>query len=102
MCGGDFIDHLFSQLRQKMTDCLPRTLSRIFGYFEHGHHAALDHYLDWCRSPAAEKKYPHASNVNRESRLELAAFLANHTVCGNSRKGSPRPMKSQGFVLDVA
>jgi hypothetical protein len=64
--------------------------------------AALDHYLDWCRSPDAEKKYPHATNVNREFRLELAAFLARRTVCGNGRKGAPRPMKSQGFVLDVA
>jgi len=64
--------------------------------------AALDHYRDWCRLPAVEKKYPHAANANREFRLELSAFLACRTVCGNGRRGTPRPMKSQGLVLDVA
>ena len=62
---------------------------------------ALHHYLDWCRSQTVEKKYPYAVNANREFRLELSAFLASRTVCGNGRKGTPRPMKSQGMVLDV-
>lgn len=63
--------------------------------------AALDHYLAWCRTAVAERKYSHTASVNREFRLEFCAYLANRTVSGNGRKEQRRPMKSQAMVMDV-
>jgi integrase len=65
--------------------------------------ALRGHYLKFCDSPEATKKWPYAAGVNREFALGLAAFLRKRSVSPNGRGGSDtRPMKSDAFVLDAA
>lgn len=65
--------------------------------------AALAHYQAYCAEPEIRKDFPHASGVNRDFRLGFAAFLANRHVTSNgSAQSTPRPMKSQAFILDTA
>jgi hypothetical protein len=64
--------------------------------------AALRHYLAFCGQPVISRVYPHATGVNRDFRLHLAAFLAQRQVTPNGRSGAEgRPMKGQGFILDT-
>jgi hypothetical protein len=64
--------------------------------------AALKHYLAFCRQPVVARNYPHVSGVNRDFRLQLAAFLAQRQVTPNGRaQAEGRPMKGQGFILDT-
>jgi hypothetical protein len=68
----------------------------------HRYDAALKHYLAFCGQPAVVRGYPHAAGVNRDFRLQLAAFMARRQVTPNGRaQAEGRPMKGQGFILDT-
>jgi hypothetical protein len=64
--------------------------------------AALNHYLDFCSQPDVARAFPHASGVNRDFRLQLAAFLSQRQATSNGRaQGQRRPLKGQTFILDT-
>lgn len=64
--------------------------------------AALQHYLDFCEQLAIVRSCPHAAGVNREFRMQLAAFLEKRHVAPNGNAGADsRPMRGQRFVLDT-
>jgi hypothetical protein len=64
--------------------------------------SALGHYQAFCRQNVVQKAFPHVSCVNRDFRLDFAAFLANRNVSANGHPGAAvRPMKGSTFVLDA-
>ena len=64
--------------------------------------AALRYYRSFCQQRTIAKSYPHPSGVNREFRLQFAAFLSQCQVSPNGRtEAVSMPMKGQGFVLDT-
>ena len=71
----------------------PKTVRRYEG--------ALRHCTVFTSQPKVVKRYPAAGTVDREFRLELAAFLATREVTGDGRPGSPRPMRNPQFVADA-
>jgi hypothetical protein len=82
------------QRRADADDIDPATIRR--------YDSALKHYVAFCRQPAVARSYPHAAGVNREFRLQLAAFLTRRQVTPNGRaQAESRPMQGQGFVLDT-
>jgi hypothetical protein len=65
--------------------------------------SALAHYQAFVELPEVRKAFPHAAGVNRDFRLDFAAFLAGRSVPANGRPGAAaRPMRGQPFVLDAA
>ena len=63
--------------------------------------SALRHYTVFAGQPNVVKRYPTAGTVDREFRLEFAAFLATREVTGNGRPGAARQMRSPQFVADA-
>ena len=63
--------------------------------------AALRHYTVFTGQPIVVKRYPAAGTVDREFRLEFAAFLTTREVTGNGRPGITRRMRSPQFVTDA-
>jgi hypothetical protein len=92
----DLVEAFLADLRRRAEagDIDPATVRR--------YDAALRHYLAFCAQSAVAKGCPHAAGVNREFRLQLAAFLAQRPVTPNgSAQAEGRPMKGQGFILDT-
>jgi hypothetical protein len=93
---GDLVAAFLADLHRRADagDIDPGTVRR--------YDVALRHYRAFCSQPAILKTYPHAARVNRDFRLQLAAFLAQRPVTPNGRaQGRGRPMKGPGFVLDT-
>lgn len=60
------------------------------------------HYLAFATRPDIERRFRHAASVNREFRLELAAYLSTVQIHPNGHLNSrPRPLKGQEFVIDI-
>ena len=74
----------------------PRTVDRYAS-------ALREHYLTFAAQPDVHRRFRHASSVDRDFQLQLAAHLKAVSTCPNRHPNSRRrPMKSQQFVLDVA
>ncbi len=71
----------------------PKTVQRYEG--------ALRHYTVFTARPQVVKRYPAAGTVDREFRLEFAAFLTTREVTGNGRPGTTRRMRNTQFVTDA-
>ncbi len=63
--------------------------------------SALRHYTVFAGQPNVVKRYSAAGTVDREFRLEFAAFLTAREVTGNGRPGASRQMRSPQFVTDA-
>ncbi len=61
----------------------------------------MKHYAAFASRPQIVKKYPVAGTIDREFRLEFAAFLTTREVTGNGRPAAARPMRNTQFVLDA-
>jgi len=61
------------------------------------------HYIPFTEQPEIQRQYPHLGSANREFRQAFAAFLNNRSISPNGHtNATPRVMKSQRYVLDVA
>jgi hypothetical protein len=87
-----YLEHLGR--RAEAGEVQPATVAR--------YRAALGHYLAFVSQDALQKSYRHAHQLDRDFRLDFAAFLADRRVAPNGRaRAAARPMKGQAFVLDA-
>lgn len=92
---ADLVDRYLADLARRADagEVDPKTVQRYAG--------ALRHYIVFTAQPQVVKRYPAAATVDREFRLQFAAFLATREVTGNGRHGNARRMRSPQFVLDA-
>jgi len=92
---ADLVGHYLADLgrRADAGEVDPKTVRRYKG--------ALRHYTVFTGQPNVVKRYPTAGTVDREFRLEFAAFLATREVTSNGRPGASRQMRSPHFVTDA-
>lgn len=88
---GRYLDDLHRRADAGEID--PKTVARYQG--------ALKHYTAFTSQSHLIKRYPLAGAVDRDFRLEFAAFLTTREVTGNGRPGTTRRMRNSQFVLDA-